>query len=243
VGRLWGIDQEFIGSFPLLGDLLIGRTRDAAARRKLAEWRDRDLVSLPAGKFEEAVMTATDLATFADLRPAFVADREGSRILDDLIDSARVYQFNSTERYAENNGERSLLMQGYFLEQYRAVKGARPRVLLKLGLHHAGRGTSPTAIYDIGSLLPGLAAANGKRSLHIAFIPLAGKVRAIAPAAQGFTTIRDYKEDAAAKLLATAGIAGDSVPEHGLVLIPLEPVRYRLTGKQLREMGAISRFT
>jgi hypothetical protein len=241
-GRLWGIDQEFVGSTGLICDMLIARTRDLEVIGKLAAWRDADRANLVAGRFEQAAMTANDLAAFEALRPAFSRDAQGIRLLEDLIASARIYQYNSAERYAENNGERSRLMQGYFLEHYRAVKGQRPRVLFKMGAYHLGRGTTPTSIYDIGSLLPGLAAANRKRSLHIVFMPLAGKVRSIKPTPQGFTAIGNYDDDSVSKLLTAAGIAQDRLPEHGLVLIPLKPIRHRLTGRQLREMGTFPMF-
>jgi hypothetical protein len=240
--RLWGIDQEFVGSMPLLDDLLIGRTDDRGAIRQLGEWRDMDLEILRKGKFDQAVMTSTDLSGFENLRPAFLNDAKANMILDDLIGSAKIYRYNDTQRYAENNEQRSRLMQRYFLEQFRAVKGERPRVLFKMGAYHLGRGTTPTEIYDLGSLLPGLAAANGKRSLHIALVPMAGKVRSISPSAQGLTAVGDYNEDAIPKLLDAAGIARDSIPEHGWVLIPLEPIRQRLTGTARREMGKFGTF-
>lgn len=241
-GRLWGIDQEFVGSTGLLCDMLIARTRDPEVKRKLAAWRDGDRANLVAGRFDQALMTATDLTEFEALRPAFSGDAQGLRLLEDLIASARIYQYNNVERYAENNGERSRLMQNYFLEHYRAVRGQRPRVLLKMGAYHLGRGTTPTSIYDIGSLLPGLAAANNKRSLHVVFMPLAGKVRSIKPTPQGFTTVGNYEDDSVSKLLGAAGISQDRLPEHGLVLIPLKPIRHRLTGRQLREMGTYPMF-
>jgi hypothetical protein len=241
-GRLWGIDQEFIGSLPVLCDLLMARTRDADVQRRLRDWRDQDLANLPAGRFDKAAMTATDLATFEALRPALKGDALANRILDDLIASARVYQFNYVGRYMENNEERSYLMRDYFLEHYSAVKGPKPRVILKLGAFHLGRGTTPTAIYDIGSILPGLAAANGQRSLHIVFMPMGGKVRAIAPSPQGFTAVKDYEEDVVPKLLDVAGIIRDRVPEKGLILIPLKPLRQRLTGDQRKAMGTFGTF-
>ena len=241
-GRLWGIDQEFIGSLPVICDLLISRTSDVRAQRQLREWADRDLASLPAGQFDKAVLTATDLAEFEALRPAFKGDALANRILDDLIASARVYQYNNVERYMENNEERSALMRGYFLEHYNAVKGARPRVIFKMGAYHLGRGTTPTALFDIGSLLPGLAAANGKRSLHVLFMPMAGKVRAIAPSPRGFTAVQDYGEDLVPKLLDATGIARDRVSDKGLVLIPLKPLRQRFTGEQRKAIGTFGAF-
>ncbi|MBK6297176.1 MAG: hypothetical protein IPF48_03830 [Sphingomonadales bacterium] len=89
--------------------------------------------------------------------------------------------------------------------------------------------------------MPGLAAAQSRRSLHIAFIPLSGKVRLITPTALGFTRF-EHEDDTAAKLLAGAGIAIEAVPAQGLALIPLEAVRQRMTGKVRRDWPELARF-
>ena len=241
-GRLWGIDQEFLGSAPLLFSLLMARTRDPEVRRKLADWSVSDRIALSKGKFDEAWVITADQSRFDGLRVAFSGDKVGLRLIDALFESARIYKYNSAERYFENNQERARLFASYFLAQYRAVKGPPPRVLFKMGAYHLGRGVTPTSIFDIGSILPGLAAAQSRRSLHIAFIPLSGKVRSITPTAQGFTRVSKYEDDTAAKLLAGAGIAIEAVPAQGLALIPLEAVRQRMTGKVRRDWPELARF-
>lgn len=241
-GRLWGIDQEFIGSSPLLYDLLSARTADAEVRQRLSDWRDADRAALAAGRFDALSMTSADPAAFTALREHFAGDKEALDIVDALIASAQIYRYNSAERYFENNQVRSRLMAAYFLERYDAVEGPRPRVLFKMGAYHMGRGITPTSIYDIGSILPGLAAAQGRRSLHIAVVPVAGTVRTIAPSPEGFTRVAPYSEDVAARLLTAAGIAVESLPGEGLVLIPLEPIRQRIRGSALRELPEFARF-
>ncbi|MBK7283718.1 MAG: hypothetical protein IPI83_04355 [Sphingomonadales bacterium] len=173
-GRLWGIDQEFIGSAPLLFSLLMARTRDPEVRRQLADWSVSDRIALSKGKFDEAWMITADQSRFDALRSAFSGDKVGLRLIDALFESARIYKYNSAERYFENMG-------GAFALPARAQSGR--------GAYHLGRGVTPTSIFDIGSILPGLSAAQSRRSLHIAFIPLSGKVRSIAPTAQGFTRV------------------------------------------------------
>ncbi|MCE2841276.1 MAG: hypothetical protein ACK564_02570 [Novosphingobium sp.] len=241
-GRLWGIDQEFIGSGPMLYALLAARTRDAELRRTLGTWRDADRAALAAGQFNKVSLSTLTPADFARLRQGFSRDPEALRMIEALAESARIYQYNEAERYFENNDERRRLMAAYFLARYRATKGPPPRVLFKMGAYHLGRGITPTSVFDLGSLLPGLAAAEGKRSLHIAVVPVAGQVRTIAPGPQGLTKVSAYDEDSVAKLLAGAGIELDRLPAQGLALIPLEPIRQRMSGKTRRELPEFARF-
>ena len=70
-GRLWGIDQEFLGSAPLLFSLLMARTRDPEVRRKLADWSVSDRIALSKGKFDEAWVITADQSRFDGLRVAF----------------------------------------------------------------------------------------------------------------------------------------------------------------------------
>ena len=115
-------------------------------------------------------------------------------------------------------------------------------VLFKMGAYHMGRGTTPTSIYDIGSLLPGMAAANGRTSLHIAYVPTAGMVRQVKPSPERFTDVTAYRDEAIAPILDAAGIAHDTIPADGHVLIPTAPLRHILQGKKLRDLPAFSRF-
>lgn len=241
-GRLWGIDQEFVGAPSILLEALAARTKDAAVRKRLADWRERDRAALSAGKFDAIMMaTATD-ADFADLRAHFAHDAEARDIVDALAKSARIYRLNDSGRYLQNNEERAALMRDYFLTAYRAAPGPAPRVLFKMGGYHLGRGTTPTSIYDIGSLLPGLAAANGRTSLHIAYVPLAGTVRQVKPSPAGFTAVEPYADEAIGPILDAAGLPRELIPADGHVLIPLVSLRHNLQGKKLRELPVFSRF-
>lgn len=241
-GRLWGIDQEFVGSPSLLFDILAARTKDKATRALLADWRAKDDAALAAGKFDAIFTSYATPGNFADLRARFKGDAEALKIIDDLAESTRIYQLNNSGQYLQNNEERSALMQRYFLTAYRAAPVKAPRVLFKMGLNHIGRGTTPTSIVDLGSLLPGLAAANGRTALTIAYVPLGGSVRQISPSPTAFTKVAPYEDEMVGPILDAAGIARDSIPAEGHVLIPLAPLRHNLAGKKLRELPAYARF-
>lgn len=241
-GRLWGIDQEFVGSPSLLLDVLAARTKDKGVKALLAGWRAKDDAALAAGKFDAIFTTVATDKDFAAIRAGFAGDAEALQIIDDLTESTRIYQLNNSGQYLQNNEERSALMQRYFLTAYRAAPAKAPRVLLKMGLNHIGRGTTPTSIFDLGSILPGLAAANDKKALAIAYVPLGGSVRQISPSPAAFTRVAPYEDEMIGPILDAAGIARDAIPADGHVLIPLEPLRHNLAGKNLRELPAYSRF-
>lgn len=240
--RLWGIDQEFLGAPSILLDTLTIPVGGGATISELARWRNQDTVALAAGKFGHVMLSAAKPADFADLRARFPGDAKAQALIDALAASARIYQLNNSEQYLQNNEERARLMRDTFLAAYRAAPAKAPAVLFKMGAYHMGRGTTPTAIYDIGSLLPGLAAANGKTSLHIAYVPLAGSVRIVKPSQGAFTAVQPYADESIGPILAAAGIAQDSLSETGHVLIPLAPLRHKLQGKALRELPTFSRF-
>lgn len=240
--HLWGIDQEFVGAPAILLELLAERAPDQATKDLLAKWRDADKAALGAGKFDQIMLQKATAADFADLRKRYKDSVELTAVVEALEKSAKIYQLNDSGRYLENNEVRAALMQSYFLRALEGEKPAAPTVLLKMGLNHLGRGTTPTSIYDLGSLLPGLAAANGKKSLHIAYLPLGGSVRNIKPGAATFTEVAPYKDETVGPILTAAGIAPDSLPATGHVLIPLAPLRHKLQGKAMRELPVYSRF-
>lgn len=240
---LWGIDQEFVGSPAILLDLLAERAPDQATKDLLAKWRAGDKAALDAGQFDKIMLQTATPADFADLRARYTGSVELTAIVDAMEKSAHIYRLNQSGRYLENNEVRAALMRSYFLRALDGERPAAPTVLLKMGLNHVGRGTTPTSIYDLGSLLPGLAAASGKTSLHIAYLPLAGTVRNVKPAPTTFTEVAPYKDDTVGPILAAAGIAPESLPATGHVLIPLAPLRHKLQGKALRDLPVYSRFT
>jgi len=240
-GRLWGIDQEFVGTTAILLDALAERTRDAATRALLTAWRDSDRDLLHAGQFGDVSLSHDDAARYADLRRRFAADPAALEIVDALAESARIYALNATGQYLQSNEQRSQLMQLYFLTAYRTAPGPAPHVLFKMGAFHLGRGTTATGIVDLGSLLPGLAAANRLRYVNVAYVPMGGRVRSFHPTPEALTAVSPYDDESIKQIFDAAGISIDSIPATGHVLIPLAPLRHNLQGRALRELPAFPR--
>ncbi len=231
-GRLFGIDQEFVASPILLLELLAARTRDYAVRTRLSVAAKADIAAIAEGRFNDVwLMTATD-AQFALLREHFAGDAKAKEMINALAVSAEVYRLNNVGRYLENNEQRTALIQRYFLDAWNDASPQRPRVLFKMGASHMGRGTTPPWIYDIGSLLPGLAASEGRRSLHILYLPLSGKIRAIRPGPTGLTSVIDVNDQHVGPILTAAGIDPATLPATGHVLIPLAPIRHAVAANK-----------
>jgi hypothetical protein len=240
--RVWGIDQEFVGAPMILMDELAALAPDRATRARLLAIRDADIAALAKGDFANIWLNTADAAQFSELAKTFVGSRRATAIIDALTASAHIYRLNNQGAYLQNNEERSAVMRGYFLAQYRAAPETAPRVLFKMGAYHMGRGTTPTSIYDLGSLLPGMAAANGLRSVHIAYLPMGGMVRVIKPADGKATAVQTYEDEGIAAILAAADIAPEQIGPTGHVLIPIAPLRHALAGKKLNALPAFSKF-
>lgn len=238
--RVWGIDQEFIGAPTILMDELARLAPDTSTRARVEAIRDADIENLAKGDFAALWMNRASVAEFADLQANFAGSKPAEAIVDALAASARIYQFNQSGAYLQNNEEREALRRGYFLDRYRAAPEAAPRVLLKMGAYHLGRGTTPASIYDLGSLLPGLAAANGLKSVHIVYLPIGGMVRAIKPGKA--TAVQTYEDQGVGAMLAAANIAPERIGAKGHVLIPLASLRHALAGKKLNALPVLSKF-
>ena len=242
-GRLFGIDQEFVAAPILLLEMLAARTSDEALRTRLSATAKADIAAIAEGRFNDVwLMAATDYQ-FADLRQQFARDAKAKAIIDALATSAEIYRLNNAGRYLENNEHRTALIQRYFLLAWNKASPKRPRVLFKMGASHMGRGTTPPWIYDMGSLLPGLAASEGRRSLHILYVPLAGKIRTIRPGPAGLTSVIDVNDQHVGPMLTAAGVNPASLPANGHVLIPLAPLRHAVAAnKKLYDLPNDVRF-
>ncbi len=239
--RFWGIDQEFVGAPMILMEQLATDAPDDATADMARSVAIADGAALAKGAFDDVWLAKATAGDFDSMAAKFEGHDEARGLILAMAASADIYQYNNRGAYAASNEARAALMRSYFLREYR-IAGKAPRVMLKMGANHLGRGTTPVGIYDLGSLLPGLAAANGLNSLHVAFIPLAGDVRIFSPSQESGTAVQKYEDEIVAPLLAAAGIAPEKIGSAGYVLIPLADFRYRITGKQRRELSATARF-
>lgn len=245
-GRLWGIDQEFVGSTQIHLDWLANRAGDGAEGDELRGWLAADNEALSTGNQAGAFMVTAGADEWARLSEIFAGDAEALERIAALEISQSIYQANFTGRGFDNNTDRVALIREYFLQHYasaKAERGEAPRVIYKMGTTHVGAGTSPMKTFDIGSLVVGLAALEGRKALHVAYMPIAGEELGIRPSADGSYFVGPVSEgESLMALLARAGVDMAAIAGEGHYLVPLEPVRRALGNRGLNEADWMDRF-
>lgn len=179
--RVVGLDQEFVGSGRYWLARLAELAPSEAARRMVAEWQEVEgraiRYFMRTQKSDSALYQLRTAEEFAALGEAFEGSDEGRRIVDAMATSAHIYQLWRTANY-ENNRERVAYMKRNLVEELErwedeartgapAMGDTPPRVFMKFGSYHMGRGLSPANQYDLGNLAQELAVVRGGRSLHV----------------------------------------------------------------------------
>ena len=245
-GKLWGFDQEFIGS-PLIHFAELEEGASDEARALLAELLASEREAFSTGNQGAVFFMAGKPEQWAALREAFADDRAKLARLDAMERSANIYRYYIQGRGLDNNLDRVDLIRESFLAAYHEAEtrdGIPPKVILKAGSTHAGRSTSAMATFDLGSLVEGMAAANGMEALHIAYLPLGGEQIAVFPSPEGSYTVKGVDSEKLRAMLEQAGV--DLAPidaGEGHFLIAMEPVKRALRNKGLQALDPMTRFT
>ncbi|MDN3645123.1 hypothetical protein QWY75_02750 [Pontixanthobacter aestiaquae] len=244
-GKLWGIDQEFIGS-PMIHLEWLAERAGSNTDIVIALF-EKEKEAFAAGNQTAVLMATADNERWTQLRDIFAADAEALVVIDELKRSQSIYRSIFAGRGLENNLDRVELIREYFLSSYsRAAAGDQspPKVIFKMGAVHVGHATSPMSTFDIGSLVEGMAAANGMDALHIAYLPVGGEQTAIRPSADGAFTVKPTtRGDTLRASLEAAGVNMTALDEgDGHFVIPLEPVRRSMGNKGLSEADDMFRF-
>lgn len=177
---LWGTDYEVAGDRQLLG-LLERADKPAAADAALqavtaasaSSWAEYAKTGSPQFIFS----FAGDPALVGAVRAAWPEpDPRSAVILNTLEKTLTVNDLWVQGRGWESNAARAALQRENFLRYWRAARkrGESPKVMAKYGASHMVRGLSQTGVYDLGSLLPEIAATDGGHSFSIMVLPGAG---------------------------------------------------------------------
>lgn len=242
--RLWGVDQEFIGSPMLHLEWLRSLTDDEATLALVGQWLESERAAFATGDQMGVMMMKASADDWQALADAYADDALASERIEALSRSAGIYRHFLAGKGLDNNLDRIELIKETFLAHYHAAEaadGKPPRVLMKLGALHAGAGMSAMNTFDIGSLVPGIAASNKMRSLHIAYLPLAGSKTGINPSADGFFSVSEDENEELEAALVAGGVDVAAIGD-GHYLIPLDPVVRNLGNKGLGELGQSMRF-
>lgn len=154
---IWGLDQEFVGSLPLLLPRLEALARTPAQREAVARLQ----VQSAANPMLLGTMPAADLEPLQAAFP-FADNPVAAASVADLVLSNRIYApFTGRGGSGyEANVARETYMKRNFLEAFTAAElGAEaadqspPRVFFKFGANHMMRGFSTTDVPSLGNFV------------------------------------------------------------------------------------------
>jgi len=233
---LWGIDYEVAGDRPLL-QILQAKPKPAEAQQALelliaasdASWAKYTETGGPqyifsfAGDPEEvrAVMKA-----WPD------RDAEAEWILKTLEETFEINALWIQGKGWESNNRRAALLRANFLHHWRTAKqqGVAPKVMAKLGASHLVRGRNMTETFDLGTLLPEVAAMEGSHAFSIMVVPGTDSPTAVLNPST-WTYNPAVPKDAYTRDIAPLTQAAFSDAFTLIDLAPLRPVIYSMTGK------------
>lgn len=122
-----------------------------------------------------------------------------------------------------SNEQRGSFNRSNFLRHWRGATsdGRAPKVMAKFGASHMVRGRSMTEVFDLGSLLPELAALEGSNAFSVMVVP--GKdslIAALDPSAWSYNAVPASRGYANA-----LGPISDAAYPDAFTLIDLRPLR------------------
>jgi hypothetical protein len=224
---LWGTDYEVGGDRHLLR-MLAGKDMPAAARGALDALTAASHTSW--AQFQETGNPQFIFSFSGD--PALVRavitqwperDDESDWILHTLEETLEINRLWVGGQAWHSNERRAALLRGNFLRYWLEEKkaGRTPRALLKFGASHVIRGRNMTDTFDLGVLLPEIAALEGRGSFSVLVLPGAGtQVARFNPVSWSYQPVpaKDGYADGMQPIL-------DAVFPDAFTLIDLRPLR------------------
>jgi len=235
--RLWGLDQEFLGSADFLLSRIIetrpGKEAAAMAEHLLKRSRDADARARQTGSVNDLYAVSASRDDLLNLRR--LLDDQGAaeaRLwMDALIRTHEIYNKRVNGAPYDSDLSRALLMKETFARYYASASdpaGLGPKVLLKFGANHMYRGANFRLIHDLGNYVAEIAAGRGLKSLHVLVLAARGTqlrfTRVGAPYEAKMFRLGDGDSP-----LEALKPAVDSLFSEGWTLFDLRPIRKELT--------------
>ncbi len=156
---MWGLDQEFITSGPVLMERLSTFARTQTQKEAVEKAR----TALGMRFFSLQKVPAQ---TFIDLKTAFAKVPEAISFIDEIALSAQIYDALGYDQ----NAPREELMKRLFLEHWNAAKdkkGNTPKIAMKMGSNHLQAGLSTTMVPAFGGFVRNLALIENKNVFSV----------------------------------------------------------------------------
>jgi hypothetical protein len=172
--QLWGLDQEFVGSAGTLLDAMMATQPGPKSRATIADAqtkeRNADIEARRTGDPSKLFLLASTDSDVQSLKDAFAIDGKPAtqNLLREFTESRAIYHLNA-EGSPDSNRIRAELLKRHFLTHYTTLQRQipEPRVLLKFGDFHMGKGFNILHQRDLGNFTAELADGQGAHSLHI----------------------------------------------------------------------------
>ena len=172
--RIWGLDQEFVGSAGWILERMLaaqpGPTAQAAILQLQAMERTDEQEARKTGDPSKLFLFAVPAAEIE--KAAAALDKDGTpatrAAFRELTESREIY-LGQGDKPSDSNAQRARLLKRNFLADYQAASGPGkpPRVLLKFGDWHLYKGFNPLHQRDLGNFVAEFADGRNSTSLHI----------------------------------------------------------------------------
>jgi len=182
---LWGLDYEVASDRPLLRQLQsmqrppgTDRPLNALIAASDRAWAKYDETGSP----QYILGFSGDPALVEAVRDAWPEPGDAARqMLDTLQSTLEINRSWVQGRGWNSNAQRAALLRSNFLRHWHRARenGGAPKVMVKLGANHVVRGRNHTGTFDLGTLLPEIAAIEGVRSASILVLPGQGSLTAV----------------------------------------------------------------
>ncbi|HWF00522.1 MAG TPA: hypothetical protein VG248_12050 [Caulobacteraceae bacterium] len=238
-GFLWGLDFDLEADRLLIAALKARAPRSAGAAvaalqgASLQSWARYDATHNPRFIYS----FAGDPALVRAVRSAWPdPDPASSWILTTLEETLEINALQVAGRGYAANARRSALIRANFLRYWALEKasGRAPRALIKMGASHMVRGASMVETFDLGSLLPEIAAIEGRPAFSLLVLPGAGaKTAVFDPSRMRYEAAppKDHYRDGLSPIL-------DQAAAEGFSLFDMRPLRPILDDRAERLVSA-----
>ncbi len=167
-------------------------------------------------------------------------DDEASWILDTLEGTLEINQLWMNRQGWQSNAKRAALLRSNFLRHWAQAdkNNNAPKMMVKLGATHLVRGRNHVETFDLGTLLPELAAINGAQTTSVFVLPGAGTMTAVLDPTNWTYRQAPGKDSYGDGLDAITATAFDDA----FTLIDLRPIRHHVTPRVAKNNGELARI-
>ncbi len=170
---LWGLDYEVLADRYLISKLE-SKKKNKYAENQLSKLKQASIESWKTHKLtggpQHIFSFAAKPSLISNLRLAWPeADTQAMAIMDTLEQTFIINQLWVSGKGWESNLQRATLLRNNFINYWQKLpkNTSKPKVFFKFGSSHLIRGRSMSEVYDLGNLLPELAALEGSKSFNL----------------------------------------------------------------------------